>query len=233
MLLLLSNCSTATDWGGDTCRRICTLPGRHAHGGRLWLPRCGSGRGRNGQSYSTITPVRGKWASDIKCSTHSCSYRVLSVTATPPHTDIQRFLFNHIQSLSLEDLSRSFLKPNYTPPRTGCFTQCCWREPRNRTWANIGIYVLLFKLIQYYCHWIVGEREDIGRPDSLVACGYGCRTTSVSNIHHLSVTPPHSDEREVRRGSVYTPSFFLSIFSLNNRANSSPNAATPLSVNTE
>ena len=27
--------------------------------------------------------------------------------------------------------------------------------------------------------------------------------------------------------------FFLSIFSLNNRANSSPNAATPLSVNTE
>ena len=84
LLLLLSNCSTATDLGGDTYRRICTLPGRHAHGGRLWLPRCGSGRGRNGQSYSTITPVRGKWASDIKCSTHSCSYRVLSVTATPP-----------------------------------------------------------------------------------------------------------------------------------------------------
>lgn len=52
LLLLLSNCSTATDLGGDTYRRICTLPDRHAHGGRLWLPRCGSGRGRNGQSYS-------------------------------------------------------------------------------------------------------------------------------------------------------------------------------------
>ena len=52
LLLLLSNCSTATDLGGDTYRRICNHPGRHAHGGRLWLPRCGSGRGRNGQSYS-------------------------------------------------------------------------------------------------------------------------------------------------------------------------------------
>ena len=36
----------------------------------------------------------------------------------------------------------------------------------------------------------MGEREDVDRSDSLVACGYGCRTTSVSNIHHLSVTPP-------------------------------------------
>jgi len=26
LLLLLSNCSTATDWGGDTCRRIYTPP---------------------------------------------------------------------------------------------------------------------------------------------------------------------------------------------------------------
>ena len=49
-------------------------------------------------AYSIITPVRGKWASDIKCSTHNCSYRVLSVTATPP---IQTFkgrwliIFNH------------------------------------------------------------------------------------------------------------------------------------------
>lgn len=138
----------------------------------------------------------------------------------------------HILSLSLEVLNQSFLKPNYTP-RTGCLTQCCWREPRNRTWANIGIYVLLFKFIQYYCHWIVGKREDVGWSDSLVACGYGCRTTSVGHIHHLSVTPPHSDGRDGRRESAYTPSFFLSIFSLNNRSNSSPNAATPLSVNTE
>ena len=129
----------------------------------------------------------------MKCSTHSCSYRVLSVTATPPHTDIQRLLSNHIQSLSLEALSRSFLKPNYTP-RTGCFTQCCWREPRNRTCANIGMYVLLSKLIQYYCHWVMCECEDVGRSDSLVACGYGCRTTSVSNIHHLSATPPIQTE---------------------------------------
>ena len=35
LLLLLSNCTTATDWDGDTYRRIYTLPGRHAHGGRL------------------------------------------------------------------------------------------------------------------------------------------------------------------------------------------------------
>ena len=52
LLLLLSNCSTATDLGGDTYRRICNHPGRHAHGGRLWLPQCDNGRGRNGQSYS-------------------------------------------------------------------------------------------------------------------------------------------------------------------------------------
>nr|DAI88958.1 MAG TPA: hypothetical protein [Caudoviricetes sp.] len=57
----------------------------------------------------------------------------------------------------------------------------------------------LFKLIQYYCHWIVGECEDVGWPYGLVACGYGCRTTSTRHIHHLSVTP-HSDEMGERRG---------------------------------
>ena len=30
------------------------------------------------------TPVLGKWAKDIKCSTHKRSYRVFNVTATPP-----------------------------------------------------------------------------------------------------------------------------------------------------
>ena len=30
------------------------------------------------------TPVLGKWAKDIKCSTHKRSYRVFSVTDTPP-----------------------------------------------------------------------------------------------------------------------------------------------------
>ena len=46
LLLLLSNCSTATGWGGDTYRRIYT-PHRRGCDGRLWLPRCGSGRVRN------------------------------------------------------------------------------------------------------------------------------------------------------------------------------------------
>ena len=34
----------------------------------------------------------------------------------PSHTDIQRLLFNHILSLSLEALSQPFLKPNCTLP---------------------------------------------------------------------------------------------------------------------
>ena len=69
-------------------------------------------------------------------------------------------------------------------------------------WASLSLpppfatlMVILFKLIQYYCHWIVGEREDVGRSDSLVACGYGCRTTSVGHIHHLSATPIQTEWR--------------------------------------
>ena len=53
--------------------------------------------------YSIITAVLGKWASDIKCSMQSCSYRVFNVTATP-HTDIQGMLSNHVLSLCNADI---------------------------------------------------------------------------------------------------------------------------------
>ena len=46
----------------------------------------------------------------MKCSTHSCSYRVFIVTATPPHTGIYRFVVNH----------RHSLLPVSAPPETHC-----------------------------------------------------------------------------------------------------------------
>lgn len=77
-------------------------------------------------------------------------------------------------------------------------------------WASLSLppfatlMVILFKLIQYYCHWVMGECEDVSWSDSLVACGYGCRTTSVGHIHHLSVTPPIQTE-----GKIYMGQFTL------------------------
>lgn len=103
LLLLLSNCTTATDWGGDTYRRIYTLPGRHAHGGRLLLPLCGSGRGRKGQSYSIniLGHIVASWALDgmqglapytLYTRRHKSCHPSEGGTSLPRHTQLPSLL---------------------------------------------------------------------------------------------------------------------------------------------
>ena len=57
----------------------------------------------------------------------------------------------------------------------------------------------------------MGECKDVGRSDSLVACGYGGRATSVSNIHHLSAIPPFRRKGGATWVSLYSILFPLHI----------------------
>lgn len=102
----------------------------------------------------------------MKCSTHSCSYRVFIVTATPPHTGVYRFVTNH----------RHSLLPVSAPTETHCRGQ---REAilRERTGAQQSCRLQIQKdrsLLRFLYHY-----------------GYCLCSKHILSVSLVSGCPPH------------------------------------------